>query len=103
MAAPRVPKPVAPLVLAILLSVGGCGADESPTEPSGTPSPTAAATGGYRAIHLPNLHPTITSGSANAINRYGVIVGYSTTSAGDLHAVRWKNGVIRDLGTLGAS
>ena len=39
---------------------------------------------------------------ATAINKYGVIVGWSRNSAGDMRAVRWAaDGKKRSLGTLG--
>ena len=37
---------------------------------------------------------------ALGINNRGQVVGYSSTKSGKQHAVLWKNGVIRDLGTL---
>jgi probable HAF family extracellular repeat protein len=36
-----------------------------------------------------------------AINEDGIIVGWSQNSAGDMRAVRWKDGARRNLGTLG--
>jgi probable HAF family extracellular repeat protein len=39
--------------------------------------------------------------AATAINDNGVIVGWSTIKSGDTRAVRWINGVKKNLGTLG--
>jgi probable HAF family extracellular repeat protein len=41
------------------------------------------------------------SSQATAINQDGTIVGWSHNRAGDMRAVRWKNGTKRSLGTLG--
>jgi probable HAF family extracellular repeat protein len=38
--------------------------------------------------------------TASAINRWGTVVGYSTTAAGATHGFYW-NGTMHDLGTLG--
>ena len=41
------------------------------------------------------------SSSAADVNDAGEVVGSSTTDSGEQHAVRWRDGVMTDLGTLG--
>ncbi len=41
--------------------------------------------------------------SAAGVNDAGDVVGYSTTSVGELHAFRWRDGVMTDLGTTADS
>ena len=45
--------------------------------------------------YLPGLGGT--EGTAVAINRSGVIAGYSTLPSGERRAVTWRNGVVKDL------
>jgi probable HAF family extracellular repeat protein len=40
--------------------------------------------------------------TATAINRWGIVVGYSRNAAGEMHAFRW-DGTMHDLGTLGGN
>lgn len=40
--------------------------------------------------------------TASAINRWGMVVGYSRNAAGEMHAFRW-DGTMYDLGTLGGN
>jgi probable HAF family extracellular repeat protein len=43
-----------------------------------------------------------TFSQANGINNSGVVTGFSTPPGGTaVHAFRWQNGVMTDLGTLG--
>jgi probable HAF family extracellular repeat protein len=42
-----------------------------------------------------------TTSGANGISRGGGVVGQSTTTSGERHAFRWKDGVFKDLGTQG--
>jgi probable HAF family extracellular repeat protein len=62
------------------------------------PTSTASA-----ATLQPAVLPALGGGTAFAtgVNSSGVIVGSSTTAAGDFHAVVWRNGRVQDLGTLG--
>lgn len=54
---------------------------------------------GYRAVELPGVH-----GAALALNDLGIIVGTVEPSDGaEPHAVRWRDGVMEDLGTLGGT
>ena len=54
---------------------------------------------GYRAVELPGVH-----GAALALNDRGTIVGTVEPSDGaQPHAVRWRDGAMEDLGTLGGS
>ncbi len=43
------------------------------------------------------------SAVANSINRFGQISGLAENAAGELHAVTWSNGVVRDLGGGGGA
>jgi probable HAF family extracellular repeat protein len=43
------------------------------------------------------------STTAYGINRSGIVVGYSYTPGDAFHAFAYRNGVMRDLGTLGGS
>jgi probable HAF family extracellular repeat protein len=83
-----------------LLAIGiGCGRDaDSPT------APTLARSAAYRVIDLGTLtsDPLQDFSVATAINAGGTIVGLSLGgTGGGTRAVRWDQGVIRDLGDLG--
>jgi len=52
-------------------------------------------------LELPPLNPEKPFAFAAAINAGGVIVGSAMASDSEYHAVTWKDGHIRDLGTLG--
>jgi probable HAF family extracellular repeat protein len=67
-----------------------------------TASPAAAAQATVATLS-PVVLPSLSGGTAFAdgVNSAGVIVGSSTTSTGEFHAVVWRNGGIEDLGTLG--
>jgi probable HAF family extracellular repeat protein len=41
--------------------------------------------------------------TTTAINRWGAVVGYSRTAAGEMHAFRWDGITMHDLGTLGGN
>lgn len=54
---------------------------------------------GYRAVELPGAH-----GAALALNDRGTIVGTAEPRDGaQPHAVRWRDGLMEDLGTLGGT
>ncbi|MEH0825600.1 MULTISPECIES: hypothetical protein [Micromonospora] len=94
----------------------------SPTvSPRPTASPTPTATATPTAVPSPTGTPTATtpapmptarrtaellpslgrSSSASDVNSAGVVVGSAEVSSGYWHAVRWVDGRIEDLGTLG--
>jgi len=52
---------------------------------------------------LPSLSPNSDDDLAFAINGSGVVVGQSDNAANQDRAVRWQNGVVTDLGTLGGT
>jgi probable HAF family extracellular repeat protein len=60
--------------------------------------PAAAA---REAIVLPSLGGKAADAAVSAINHAGVVVGASEVEPYVWHAVRWENGIARDLGTLG--
>lgn len=67
--------------------------------PTGTRAFVYSDGTGIRLLAAPGDRPHTL---ARAINDAGVVVGSATTGGTDLgHAVRWTNGVPRDLGTLG--
>ena len=61
------------------------------------PSGAGAAT--YEVVDLGFL-PGGYSSSGQAMNATGRVVGYATRSEGPVHAFRWANGVMEDLGSL---
>ena len=68
----------------------------------GTPGRPAAAAA-YRLIDLGPL-PGGAESRAFGLNAAGQVVGWSTTSTGSQHAVRWNaDGSVTDLGTLGGA
>jgi probable HAF family extracellular repeat protein len=60
--------------------------------------PAAAA---REPVVLPSLGGKAADASVSAINNAGVVVGASEVEPYVWHAVRWENGIARDLGTLG--
>jgi probable HAF family extracellular repeat protein len=90
-----------PIAVMVLLgfALGGCR--EAPTEPAADVSPArAAARGTYTAVDLGTLGGQ--GSAASDINARGQVVGLSETVSGERHAFLWENGVMADLGTLGA-
>jgi probable HAF family extracellular repeat protein len=82
-------------------------------EPIGDPKMTTVTNDFEHAFRWPDANggmadlgtlPGGETSAAHGINGYGHVVGTSATSTGENHAVRWSpEGVIADLGTLGAS
>ncbi|MFG1674160.1 hypothetical protein [Micromonospora sp. NPDC049282] len=70
--------------------------------PTGTPSPTAPApmpTAKRTVVVLPTLEGR--GSTAYDVDTAGVVVGSAELTSGYWHAVRWVDGRIEDLGTLG--
>jgi probable HAF family extracellular repeat protein len=89
----------APVLAALVAVAIGCGKDaDFPTAPQ-----ASARSAAHRVIDLGSLtaEPGQDFSVASAINAGGSIVGQSIGTEGLLHAVRWDQGVIRDLGDLG--
>jgi probable HAF family extracellular repeat protein len=87
-----------PFCTVIALVGWGC-APESAVEPTAEPNLDLAATATYTIRDLGTL-PGGSGAEAFAINNAGAVVGYSGVAGGRFHAFVWKNGVMRDLGTL---
>jgi probable HAF family extracellular repeat protein len=80
------------LALVIAASMG-CGTFAQTSNATGSPTQ-------YSVTNLPSLGGTNTEG--NSINEFGLIAGYSNTSADQsTHAVAWLDGTRIDLKTLG--
>ncbi|MFI6781467.1 hypothetical protein [Micromonospora sp. NPDC050276] len=63
-----------------------------------TSAPAVASPRSYRVVDLGTLSGG--AGAATAMNDRGDVVGWSTVASGARHAVRWRHGVITDLGVL---
>lgn len=72
---------------------GELGASASVSADAGT-----AATNNWEFLALPLL-PGGSWTEATAINDSGTIVGFGDVASGRVHAFRYKNGIMRDLGT----
>jgi probable HAF family extracellular repeat protein len=67
--------------------------------PAGTRAFVYTTAAGMTALSSPAGRPVTT---ARAINATGTVVGNASTGGTDIgHAVRWRSGTVRDLGTLG--
>lgn len=83
---------------ALVAALCGCGNETDPTRPN--PDAHLALTPRYTVVKYPaSLGGTQARGMA--INRRGLVAGWSDLADGSRHAVTWRNGVITDLGTLG--
>jgi probable HAF family extracellular repeat protein len=89
----------------VALGILACTSEETPTEPSSTPSPAAALRNAYTAVDLGSLTGDFGNSLASDINPAGQIVGLSQTGVNlpELHAVLWTKGGMTDLGTLGGN
>ena len=90
------------LVLAAAL-VGACQPD--PTAPAASDDATSqvvAQAASYTVTNLGHLGTEENTEPA-AINNAGQVVGSSITTSGQRHGFIWANGVMRDLGSLGAA
>jgi probable HAF family extracellular repeat protein len=91
-----------PAVMA--LGMLACTSEETPTDPTGSPSQAKAAVGTYVGTSLGTLGaPFQCCSEAFDINPAGQIVGRSTTADDVDHAFLWTKGVMTDLGTLGGT
>ena len=86
------------VVAALALTMAGCAAEESLTEPEVTSTSTTAIARRYEVRDLGTLGGSYSF--AFGINAGGEVVGVSGTSTGQEHAFLWKNGTMSDLGTL---
>lgn len=69
------------------------------TGPNGTRAFVYTDSAGMQALPGPAGRPVT---AARAINDDGTVVGSASTGGSDIgHAVRWRSGAVRDLGTLG--
>jgi probable HAF family extracellular repeat protein len=88
-----------------VLGLLACTPEETPTEPSASPTLARAAAGAYTAVDLGTLGACCST--ATDINPRGQVVGSSEVRVSgndeeveeETHAVLWENGVITDLGT----
>jgi probable HAF family extracellular repeat protein len=81
------------LVMPLLIGTGMAAA------PATAVATTFAAS--WRVTDLGMLPGACCYSEARAVNDRGLVVGVSDTAQGSHHAVLWRNGRIRDLGTLG--
>ncbi len=102
------------LFSATAVVVAACASEETPTDPSGSPS-AAKALAAYTAVDLGTLPVPAGVPSfslAYDINDAGQVVGTSSAlplipvprgQGASTHAFRWQKGVMTDLGTLGGT
>jgi probable HAF family extracellular repeat protein len=89
-----------PVMLLLGLALGGC--QETATAPieAGALEDQAAVRATYTVVDLGSLGGDFSV--ALDINARGQVVGQSETASGEFHAFLWEDGVMTDLGTLGA-
>jgi probable HAF family extracellular repeat protein len=87
-------------LLAAGLSIGmlACTSEDTPTEPSLSPSLARVTAGAYVAVDLGTLGGH--ASEATAVNPAGQVAGFSETTDGAVHAFLLTRGVMVDLGTL---
>lgn len=86
--------------LLLLAAVSGCGTESEVTQPVATKlRPSATATSYTIVKFSASLGGTLSRGMA--INRHGLVAGWSNQADGTRRAVLWRNGTIKSLGTLG--
>jgi len=92
------------LAFAAMVLVAACDAERNPAELA-TPQTVLMAPAlesEFTVIDLGTLGGSWSQpGEHGALNDQGQVVGRSETATGEIHAFRWDNGVMTDLGTLG--
>lgn len=82
----------------LIAAVGGCGGETQVTQP-GTPLTHRTPRARYEIVKLPSLGGAVSRGSS--INNRGWVAGLSTLPDGNRNAALWRNGSVKELGTLG--
>ncbi len=86
--------------LLLLAAVCGCGTEAEVTQPVASKVRSPATATSYTIVKFSaSLGGTLSRGMA--INRHGLVAGWSDQADGSRRAVLWRNGAIRSLGTLG--
>jgi probable HAF family extracellular repeat protein len=91
-------RPLAAGLVAFALGLTACQQQTTAPDISQSQNVAATAAANYSVTDLGSLGGGGTE--AHAINNAGQVVGSSQTAAGQTHAFLWKDGVMRDLGTL---
>jgi probable HAF family extracellular repeat protein len=84
----------------LLAAACGCAGETESTQPLRSDTSLANAAISYHVTKFPaNLGGTQSRGTA--INRVGLVAGFSNLADGTRHGAIWRNGAITDLETLG--